>query len=322
MMIDCHPHIPQDTITGRNIVLKDSGRHALTIIPKIEIISQPDTTSVCARNIIADVTFYDSANIVAKIETESFNRFPYNFIEKNKQINSIARASLVKNLREGQDLPSQPLHEDWIIGVILISAFLYSIIQTKSTNTILGGARFFLFRGISDPSSRDTSSIFYWQSTILNFISFLIIGLFAFCTASFFDIIPSGIKGIVFWLLAFSSVVAAVTLRHIVCVFTGKASGEKEIFREYLVSVYQFYKFSALLLFITIILMSYTVLLPVRVGIISGGIVLGIMYFIRVLRLLIIFINRNISIFYLILYLCGLEILPVLISIKYFSGLV
>jgi hypothetical protein len=46
------------------------------------------------------------------------------------------------------------------------------------------------------------------------------------------------------------------------------------------------------------------------------------MYLIRVIRLIIIFLNRNISIFYLILYLCALEILPVLIVIKYFTGLV
>ncbi len=53
-----------------------------------------------------------------------------------------------------------------------------------------------------------------------------------------------------------------------------------------------------------------------------GIIVLGILYLIRVLRLFVIFINRNISILYLILYLCALEILPILISVKYISGLV
>ncbi len=299
-MINCCPDNPQDTLT----------------------VSQPDTTSVCQRNIISDVTFYDSTNIITKIESVSFNRFPFIFVEKNKQINSMARASLVKHLRDGQNLPSKPLHADWIIGIILISALLYSIIRTKSTNALPPVTRFFIFRGISEPSSRESSSMFYWQSTILNLISFLIIGLFTFCTAFYFDIIPSRINGIIFGVISFGSVVSAVTLRHIVCLVAGNASGEKEIFREYLVDVYQFYQFSALLLFLTIILMSYTVLLPVGVGIISGGVVLGVMYLIRVLRLMIIFINRNISIFYLILYLCGLEILPVLILIKYFSGLV
>ena len=55
---------------------------------------------------------------------------------------------------------------------------------------------------------------------------------------------------------------------------------------------------------------------------IAGIIIIGLMYLIRVVRLLIIFLNRNISIFYLILYLCALEILPGLIIVKYFTGLV
>ena len=68
--------------------------------------------------------------------------------------------------------------------------------------------------------------------------------------------------------------------------------------------------------------MSYTRILPVRDFVEAGIIVLGFMYLVRVIRLLIIFLNRNISIFYLILYLCALEILPVLIVVKYFTGLV
>ncbi|MGD0753970.1 MAG: DUF4271 domain-containing protein, partial [Bacteroidales bacterium] len=99
-------------------------------------------------------------------------------------------------------------------------------------------------------------------------------------------------------------------------------SEEKEVFMKYLFGIYQSYRYGAIFLFVIIILMSYTRILPVRDYIISGIIVLGLMYLLRVIRLLIIFINRNISIFYLILYLCALEILPVLIVVKYFTGLV
>ena len=79
---------------------------------------------------------------------------------------------------------------------------------------------------------------------------------------------------------------------------------------------------AAFFLFLFIILMSYTEILPVKVFILSGIFILAIIYLIRVVRLFIIFLNRNISIFYLILYLCALEILPVLIIVKYFTGLV
>lgn len=281
-----------------------------------------DTSLVCIRNSIADITFYDSSNVVTKIVSGAPNSFPVIFIEKNIKMQSEVRASIIKHLKPGQDLPVKILHDDWIILIILVSAFLFLLIRTASKSMLPEVTRFFLFRGINVPSSRDVGGLFHWQSTILNLISFLIIGLFAFYAASYFNLIPVNIRGIVFWGISIFAIVSLVTLRHIVCEIIGNASGEKEVFREYLLGVYQFYKFSALFLLLNIILFSYTILLPLKEGIILGIIVLGIMYLIRVIRLFIIFINRNISIFYLILYLCALEILPVLVSVKYFSGLV
>jgi hypothetical protein len=156
----------------------------------------------------------------------------------------------------------------------------------------------------------------------LNLSSFLIIGLFGYLAASYYEFIPLGFKGFIIWLIVLGIISSAITLRHIVCVITGSASGQREIFSQYLLSIYQSYRFGALFIFFIIILMAYTRILPVKVFIVSGIITMGMMYLIRILRLLIIFLNRNISIFYLILYLCALEILPVLIIAKYFTGLV
>ena len=182
--------------------------------------------------------------------------------------------------------------------------------------------RFFLFKGINDSSSMDVGGLFTGHSKILNLISFSIIGLFTYYAASYYDLIPAGISGIFFWLICVGIIIMAVVLRHIVCVITGAMSGEKDAFREYLSGVYQSYRFSATFLFVLILLMSYTMILPARDSFRTGVVVLGILYLIRVFRLLIIFLNRNISIFYLILYLCALEFLPVVVTVKYISGLV
>lgn len=293
----------------------------MMIIPYSDI-QQDDTTSVCVRNSITDITFYDSNNVVTKKELESSSRFPFLFTEKTRQMKVEAKASLIKSLKPGQDFPLQPFYDDWIIGIIFIAAFLFSLIRATSKSMLPEVTRFFLFRGINDPSSRDIGRLFHWQSTLLNLISFLIIALFTYFVASYYNLIPSGVSSLFFWLISLGTIISAVTLRHIVCVTAGNISGEKEVFKEYLLGIYQSYRFSALFLFVLVILMSYTILLPARGGVLSGITVLGIMYLIRIIRLLIIFINRNISIFYLILYLCALEILPVLISVKYFTGLV
>jgi hypothetical protein len=283
---------------------------------------QVEPTSVCDRNIIADISFYDSNNIITKGILSSYNRFPYLFIEKSRQIQIRERISLTEHLKPGLGLPVQPNHYDWMIGIIFIAALSYSFFRATSSGMLPDLARFLKLKGKNDPASRNYGGFFTLESTILNLISFLIFGLFAFNAASYYNFIPFGISGLFFWFISLIIILLAATLRHIACVITGNISGEKEAFREYLSGVYLSYRLTALVLFVIIILMSYTLFFPAMGGIISGVLVLSAMYLISVIRLTIIFLNRNISIFYLILYLCALEILPVVISVKYFAGLV
>jgi hypothetical protein len=299
---------------------KDSVKHRSTFIRQIIIPEYTDTISVCGRNSISDVTFYDFNNFITRLGYGYYKQFPFVFIEKGKKIQAEDRTVLITRLKSGDLLPAKPLHTDWLIVVIVVAAFLFALVKQSTSGLSAGFSRFFLFRGINESKSRDV--LFHWQSTVLNFVSFLVLGLFGYSVASYFDLIPSGYKGIVIWLISMGIISVAVTLRHIVCFLTGVASDSQDVFREYLISVYQSYRFSAVFLFIIIILIFYTSLIAVGDLIIAGLIIVGIMYLIRVIRLLIIFINRSISIFYLILYLCALEILPVLIIAKYFTGLV
>jgi hypothetical protein len=116
-------------------------------------------------------------------------------------------------------------------------------------------------------------------------------------------------------------IITAVSLRHLVCLLIGVTSGEKEVFSEYLLGVYQFYRFSSSFIFVVLVVLTYTTIFPVKTCFSAGVIVIATLYMMRVIRLFIIFINKNISLFYLILYLCALEILPVVIAVKYISGL-
>jgi hypothetical protein len=315
--------LKSDSLSYVNISLrKDSVYHIPVKAAKPVPFVYADTSLHCFRNSIADITFYDSNNVISKIEHSLPGRFPFDFMEKNRKVHDEAGTALLKQLKPGSELPQKPYHNDFIIVVILFAAFLYSIIRSSSQSLFLVVSRFFLFRGINDPSLRDIGGLFHWHSTVINLISFLILGLFFYSAAEYYDFIPPSLVGIKFWLIALGIIIAVITLHHIMCIITGNASGQREVFREYLLAVYQSYRFSALFMFVIIVLMSYTALFTVSFFITSGIVVLFALYLIRIFRLLIIFINRNISIFYLILYLCALEILPVLITIKYFTGLV
>jgi hypothetical protein len=317
-----NPVFSGDSLIVKNVQTKDSVKHKSIIHPNLPIIDNSDTSSICSRNSVSDVTFYDRDNFVFEIGKRPYKQFPFIFTEKVREKEALERILLIKHLKNGNDLPPTPLHTDWMIVILLTAAFLFSFVRRTSGNLSSRFTKFFTFRGVSEPVSSDIGGLFYWQSTIMNLVSFLIIGLYCFSAAEYYNLIPTGIKGIIIWLIAFGIISLAVTLRHLACIITGAISEEHEVFREYLLSIYQSYRFGALFLSAIIILITYTRILPVNDLIISGIVILSIMYLIRVIRLLIIFLNRNISIFYLILYLCALEILPVLIIAKYFTGLV
>jgi Domain of unknown function (DUF4271) len=289
----------------------------ISALPEVSI---TDTTSICTRNSIADFTFYDSQSFIRNLNQLPPVFFPYQFAEKGLPVTHEQRITIISNLKDGRSLPQKLIHHDWIIATIFLIAYLWLIVRTTSRSVFHELTRFILFRGINESLAHDTGSLFTWQSTILNSISFIVLGLFVNCAAEWYDFIPSGISPFLFMLISLVAVIIAITFRHFICLAAGNLSGESEAFNEYLINVYLSYRFSSVIVFAVVILLVYTVILPPQVFFISGAIVLIIFYLMRVFRLFLIFMKRNISVLYLILYLCALEILPVLILVKYFTG--
>jgi len=247
--------------------------------------------------------------------------FPFTYIEICTARESRGKEILFRNLRAGEKMPGQPFSSDWPLFAVMAIIFLYSLISVISVRFIRDMRRFFLFRGVGEPASGDMQALFHWQSTVINLVSFLNIGLFAYCAADFYEFIPDIIPGILFWLICTLIIIASVTLRHLVCYFAGNISDEPEAFDEYTITVYLSYRYAALLLFLISIMILYTNLFDIKSLFVAGLIITGIVYMIRIIRLSLIFIRKSISIFYLILYLCALEFLPVVVLLKYFTGL-
>jgi hypothetical protein len=132
-----------DTVSGQFKVSQDIplAIRETTPVKKTENISV-DTTAVCKRNPIADITFYDSTNIVTRIDESVIGRFPFVFTELNARRKEEARASLVRHLKAGNEIPEDQYHIDWIVPVILVSAFLYALVRTRSGSAFRGLLRF------------------------------------------------------------------------------------------------------------------------------------------------------------------------------------
>jgi hypothetical protein len=310
-----------DVITVAVPVRKTDHRESNPVFPATVVVSRKDTATTCQRNPIADVTFHDPSSLVNTIGITGNPGFPLTFIEKNKLRENQHAEALMKQLREGREIHSRMFENDWIIIVLLAMVTLYLILHKFSRNYFPVAAKFFFFRGIGDTGSRDTISLFHWQSTILNLVTFIILALFAYSSALFFGLVPPGMPGRRVWFFLFASIILVITLRHAVCFITGRLSDAKEVFDEYIVSIYQSYRLMAFFSILLIVLIYYTAFIPHGVLFITGFVTFAGIYITRVIHLVIIFIKRNISVLYLILYLCGLEFLPVLITLKCLTGL-
>ena len=280
-----------------------------------------DTVSVCSRNAIADITFTSPDYIIPELYRNHVNDFPFQFIQKNIKIQAEKKEHIEKSLRNGEIIPETPFHYDWTIGIIILSIALFSIVYSSGKARFSDILSFFLIKDAKEEGNK-TLGLFYWESVILNISAFFIISMFAHFAVSYNNIVPNNIEGFKIWLISIAIIITAFILRHFICVITGRLSGASKIFNDYIFAVYQSYRFAGFFLFIIIVLFFYTPLITAKICFIAGCVVLSLLYLIRVVRLFLLFVNYKISILYLILYLCALEILPVLVSIKYFSRLI
>jgi hypothetical protein len=281
-----------------------------------------DTVSVCPKSPITGITFYDPYNIAMNIDKRITDRFPFVFTSSVRDFREEKTAMLVQKLRPGENIQANPFHIEWIIPLIFISALILGIIRTIGGNFFRSMARFISFQGINDSGSRESADLYQLPATLLNLGSFISISLFAYMLTIRYGIIFPRLGGFLTWAIGFGIIIVAMTIRHVTCIITGNISDQPEAFSGYLKSIYEAYRIAGIFLLIIVILVVYTSVIPEKVLFNAGIFGVVLLYIIRVTRLLLIFIKRHISLFYYILYLCALEILPVVVLVKYLTGLV
>jgi hypothetical protein len=330
----------QDTLRQKTLLVNDTLKQTADTVVSQQKVSDPvktitvvpktpeplkeitDTTTVCTRDVIASVTFYDSTSFVRSLDVKIAYSFPYTFTGKTDQFRKERKESISKTLRPGSQIPKPVYQSDWIVPLAVFTLFLFAVVRTFPGSLFRTMVRYALMRGINDNSSREPAIIFQWQATLLNLASFISISLFGFLATRHYSIEFQDIGGFLTWAICLGVVVVSVTMRHFICIITGNVSGQSEIFREYLTGIYHFYRIFGIFSLILSLLILYILFLAPGTWFITGFIAAGLIYFLRIIRLLLIFLIRRVSILYLILYLCALEILPVVIIVKYITGLV
>jgi hypothetical protein len=184
--------------------------------------------------------------------------------------------------------------------------------------SVISGLASLSFRRQPEMPAPGTSGVVSWPPVIRNLFTVFNVSLFAAVSLLLTDTVRYEQPGASIKLTAIltGSFLAALMLRHLTCIILAEVTGLKSAYREYMNIIYNSWFADALILFIlNAVILFAPVNNPVPF-IWSGIIITAIFLIMRVLRLLAIFLNRHISISYFILYLCALEILPVLVILK------
>lgn len=218
----------------------------------------------------------------------------------------------------GLSVPGSPVNNDFSFGVLSLSLVIFALLAVFGRKSLTDVFSVFNFRRPPELSVTTTSGIFSWNHLLKNFFTLLNISLFATLAVALTGIMPPMPGFAMVKTTALFSVIflGALLARHLVCIIVAVFTGHETLFREYVAVIYNTWFVAALILSaLSSILLFTSAGIPITL-ITAGSIIIVILLLLRTIRLLNIFIKRHVSLLYFILYLCALEVLPVLIVLK------
>jgi hypothetical protein len=207
---------------------------------------------------------------------------------------------------------------DWIAILFLTCLFIFAWIQTSYSKRLTQ-----LFRAVAQPyfvnQLEREGNLFRERITLgLGLTYYTMASLFIFLISREFVFIPTGISNLTYTSIVFIILVSYQMLKSVIIYASGNVFNSAEASRHYLLNILIFNHITGIILFpITIIAFywSNTVLL------IAGAITISLLLIYRMFRGFLTGLNnKSYNLFYLFLYLCTLEILPLLLLYKVISN--
>ena len=216
---------------------------------------------------------------------------------------------------------SQDLRPDWllfiVIGSLVLLAWLKLFYNKFLDQTVQSIGNFQL----STKLLRDQNIFSRRVAFALN-VNFVVIGAtYVYLISEFFHIQLFPLKGILSF-LAFAGILSGLLiLRYIVSRTIGHIFQMQSPFREYLHQLLLIYKTLGIALLVMVIGIAYIRQdLRIYLVLLSGLLLLSALILRIAKGLKVVLVSKDVLIFYLILYLCTLEFLPILILYRLFSS--
>jgi hypothetical protein len=217
-------------------------------------------------------------------------------------------------------LAEQPISPsfDWISYLIIALFILLGwtrIFFKRYFNTLF---KSFHFINYAEELFQEKSSLTIRGATFLNGVYFIVLGLFSLQNIKyFFPSIPMAEYKLFFLSVGFFG--AWYIWNAFFKQFIGSVFQKLKVFTEYFYNYNIYRKIAGIIIFPVVVINQYIQEELVMYFIYAGIIIFIIIYLIHILRGLQTFIKNKVSIFYLILYLCALEFLPLLVFYEWIT---
>jgi hypothetical protein len=208
-------------------------------------------------------------------------------------------------------LPINHVATDWITFVFLAMLFIFAWLQTSYSKR-LGQ----IFRAVVQPhfvnQLEREGNLFKERITLgLGFIYYTTFSIFTFLVFKEFIPIPSGLSHVLLTAVIFAALLLYQSLKSFIVYSSGIIFDTRESARAYQLNIMIFNYLIGVLLFPLTIIAFYW---NNRIFLIFGIIIISLLITYRIFRgILTGLTNKNYNLFYLFLYLCTLEILPLLL---------
>jgi hypothetical protein len=326
----------QDTVSSRVITTKqlqntrDSNlidvqvtQSKSTVIPKSLVTAAvPDTTEPAISNFPAEISKRQEPVKVFNFLTENkLNETVEGYYTNKTQRVVTSSGSSLKPSEVKVNFKSATTY-DWLFGIFLLLSFLFIWIKVfygKFYTTLANALNSYQ---ISAKLYHEKNILTQRVSILLDFIYLIVFSIFCFEIATFYHLWSKELTPIKLYLVFFNLVILYTLFRLFILKLTGYVFLAQGVISEYIHSTYVINKGLGIVLFHVTIMVHYFPDLLIPVVMILGGSIFFFGFIFKIIRAYQIIIRKDVLLFYLILYLCTLEILPLLLGFKFVKSLI
>lgn len=215
-----------------------------------------------------------------------------------------------------------PATHDWLLGIFLLLVVLFVWIRIFYSKFFATLGNALVSFHMSTKLLEEKNVLSQRVSMVLDFIYLIVFSVFLYELIAFKGFPMPGTSGIRFFLILFNMVILYALFRIIMLKFTGFLFLSRSLFSKYLHNTFVVNKGLGIVLFPVVVMAHYLPHALIPVILIAGIAAFLIAFFWKMVRAYQIIIRQDILIFYLILYLCTLEILPFLLGYKFVIALI